>query len=52
VRLGYADNSGVHLPVNTNLNQLPDSALSLGSALTQLVPNPFYGVITAIRHRA
>ena len=44
--VGYAGNSGVHLYSPVNLNQLPDSALSLGSALTQPVPNPFYGVIT------
>jgi hypothetical protein len=29
-----------------NLNQIPDSDLSLGSALTKLVANPFYGIIT------
>ena len=29
-----------------NINQLPDQYLSLGSHLNDLVPNPFYGVIT------
>ena len=29
-----------------NINQLPDQYLSLGSRLNDLVPNPFYGVIT------
>jgi hypothetical protein len=28
-----------------NINQIPDSALSLGPALRELVPNPFFGVI-------
>ncbi len=30
-----------------NINQIPDSALALGSALRQQVANPFFGVITA-----
>lgn len=29
-----------------NINQVPDSALALGSALRQQVPNPFFGIIT------
>jgi len=29
-----------------NINQLPDQYLALGSHLNDLVPNPFYGVIT------
>jgi hypothetical protein len=28
-----------------NLNQIPDSALSLGAALNDQVPNPFFGII-------
>jgi hypothetical protein len=34
----------VGLP-DTNLNQLPTELLSLGTALTQRVPNPYFGVI-------
>ena len=46
VTIGYAGNVGRNLLSPINLNQLPDSALSLGSQLLQQVPNPFYGVIT------
>jgi hypothetical protein len=46
VKLGYVGNTGVHLYVPINYNQLPDSDLAQGSALTATVSNPFYGVIT------
>ncbi len=46
VTLGYVGNDGVHLYVPVNYNQLPDSDLAQGSALTATVPNPFHGVIT------
>jgi hypothetical protein len=46
VKLGYVGNSGVHLYVPVNFNQLPDTDLAEGSALTATVSNPFYGVIT------
>jgi hypothetical protein len=46
VTLGYVGNSGVHLYVPVNYNQLPDSDLAQGSALTASVANPFHGVIT------
>lgn len=46
VTIGYVGNSGVHLYEPYNYNQLPDSDLTLGSALTATVANPFYGVIT------
>jgi hypothetical protein len=36
--------SNVGLP-DTNINQLPTELLSLGSALTQRVPNPYFGII-------
>jgi hypothetical protein len=39
-------NSGVHLYVSENENQLPDADLAQGSALTATVNNPFHGVIT------
>lgn len=45
---GFVGLRGVHLPLNSmNINQLPDSALSLGSQLLQQVTNPFYGLITS-----
>ena len=46
VTIGYVGNSGLHLYEPYNYNQLPDSDLALGSALTATVANPFYGVIT------
>jgi hypothetical protein len=46
VTVGYAGNHGLHLYVPVNYNQLPDSALALGSQVLAQVPNPFYGIIT------
>ena len=51
--VSYVAAKGVHLYggysfsgiVGTSLNQLPDKYLSLGSALVQQVPNPFYGTV-------
>jgi Carboxypeptidase regulatory-like domain/TonB dependent receptor len=45
----YLGNRGVKLPFgSTQADQLPPQDLTLGSAaLTALVPNPFYGVITS-----
>ena len=45
----YSANHGVHLAdaAGFNINQLRPETLSLGPALQQLVPNPFYGIITA-----
>jgi outer membrane receptor protein involved in Fe transport len=46
--VAYAGNVGVKLlGTDPELNQLPDQYLSLGSALTQTVPNPFFGIIPA-----
>jgi hypothetical protein len=44
----YGGSRGVNLisPSNTGFNQLPVSAMSLGSQLLTTVKNPFYGVIT------
>lgn len=42
----YSFSSGVHLYGALQLDQLSDAQLATGSALTQVVPNPFYGVIT------
>jgi hypothetical protein len=44
--LGYGARKLVFGNPSLNMNQLPDQYLSMGSALDQLVPNPFYGVIT------
>lgn len=46
VTTAYAGNSGTHLMTPIQYNQLPDSALSLGSQLLSVVANPFYNVIT------
>jgi hypothetical protein len=46
VTAAYVGNAGVHLMTPYQYNQIPDSALSLGSKLISVVPNPFYGVIT------
>jgi hypothetical protein len=44
--VAYAGARGVHLENQTqNVNQLPTSDLSLGSALSNSVANPFYGLI-------
>ncbi len=48
VEAAYVGNRGVHLyEANQQLNTLPDADLSLGSALGQSVPNPFFGTITS-----
>lgn len=44
----YGGARGTHLPFSgLNINTLPDQDLSLGSALVQNVPNPYYGVISS-----
>jgi hypothetical protein len=46
VEAAYAGSTGVHLPMGTyQLNALPTQYLSLGSALSTLVANPFYGLV-------
>jgi hypothetical protein len=49
VEAAYVGNHGVKLPFGTNfqLNQLRPQQLQLGSALLQLVPNPFFGAVSA-----
>ncbi len=49
VGVGYVGSRGDHLNFYSavNLNQLPVEYLSLGRALTALVPNPFFGVAGA-----
>jgi len=48
VDAAYVGNHGVALSSfgTANLDQIPDSDLSLGSQLLQQVPNPFYGLIS------
>lgn len=46
VTAAYVGNEGDHLMEPLQLNQIPDSDLSLGSSLTATVSNPFHGVIT------
>ncbi|MGH9201126.1 MAG: TonB-dependent receptor domain-containing protein, partial [Vicinamibacterales bacterium] len=49
VEIAYVGSEGHDLQTNTesglNLNQLDPQYLSLGSALNQLVANPFYGIV-------
>jgi hypothetical protein len=45
--VAYAGNAGVKQLAQANLDQLPDADLALGSALTQSVTNPFFGIIPA-----
>jgi hypothetical protein len=51
IHVGYAGNHGLKLQQSReggiDFDQLPTSALLLGSKLNDLVPNPFYGVITS-----
>ncbi|PWU00447.1 MAG: TonB-dependent receptor [Terriglobia bacterium] len=49
--VSYSGNKGTHLPSfngGVNMNALPDQYLSLGSALLNQVPNPFYGKLPAL----
>jgi hypothetical protein len=47
LQVGYAGSAGIGLPGlwATQANQLPDQYLSLGSRLSQLVPNPYYPLV-------
>lgn len=46
VEAAYAGSSGVHLPLGTyQLNALSTQYLSMGTALSQPVTNPFYGLV-------
>ncbi len=48
MEIGYLGSKLTNLGVpDVNLNQLTDEQLALGSALTQQVPNPFFGEIPA-----
>jgi hypothetical protein len=46
IDVAYSGSKGTHLPVDIQLNELPDRYLALGSQLLQQVANPFYGAIT------
>ncbi|MPY86303.1 MAG: hypothetical protein GEU99_00090 [Luteitalea sp.] len=48
VQVAYSGNRGVHLGdgAGFEINQLSPEALALGSQLQELVPNPFFGIIT------
>ena len=43
--VAYVGNAGVRLLQQVQLDQIPDADLSLGTALTKSVPNPFFGII-------
>lgn len=48
IDVAYGGAKGTHLPIDSpQIDQLPDQYLSLGNALLQNVPNPFYPYITA-----
>jgi hypothetical protein len=47
LEVAYVGSRGVKLFGDRELNQLPDSALSLGNALREQVPNPFFGQIAS-----
>ena len=48
IDVAYGGAKGTHLPIESpNINQLPDQYLSLGTALTTNVTNPFYGQVTS-----
>ncbi|MBI2689051.1 MAG: carboxypeptidase regulatory-like domain-containing protein [Acidobacteria bacterium] len=46
IEAGYAGSSGIALPAGVQYNQIPDSALALGTQLNATVNNPFFGIIT------
>jgi hypothetical protein len=45
VDIAYAGSRGTGLPVVLQFNQLPVQYMSLGTQLTQQVPNPFFGLV-------
>ncbi|HEV8129974.1 MAG TPA: TonB-dependent receptor, partial [Acidobacteriota bacterium] len=44
--IAYAGSKGTKLPVDIQLNQLPDQYLSLGSKLLEQIRNPFLGLVS------
>jgi len=48
VETAYIANKGTHLQgTSRTMNQLPNQYLSLGNALNQQVPNPYYGLVSS-----
>jgi hypothetical protein len=47
LEVAYVGSKGKHLNQPLSINSLSPSYLPLGSGLQQLVPNPFYGIITS-----
>lgn len=48
IDVAYGGAKGTHLPIDSpQIDQLPDQYLSMGNALLQNVPNPYYPYITA-----
>ena len=49
LEIAYAGSASVGLPAGfaAQSNQVPDQYLSLGSRLSQLVPNPYYGLVAS-----
>ncbi len=49
IDVAYGGAKGTHLPIDSpQLDQLPDNYLSMGNALLQNVPNPYYGQVTSV----
>ncbi|HWB95361.1 MAG TPA: TonB-dependent receptor, partial [Bryobacteraceae bacterium] len=46
LELAYAGNKGTHVAFSAQLDQLNPAYLSLGDRLLDMVPNPFYGLIS------
>jgi hypothetical protein len=46
VDAAYAGSKGSRLPHGIGLNQLPNEFLTLGAALNDPIPNPFFGLVT------
>ena len=47
VDIAYAGSKGTGLPLDLQLNQLNPQYLSMGTALTQQVANPFFGLVSS-----
>jgi hypothetical protein len=47
IDVAYGGAKGTHLPIDSpQIDQMPDQYLSMGNALLNSVPNPFFGLIT------
>jgi hypothetical protein len=46
IEVGYIGTHGLHLPADLSFHHLPQQDLSQGTALQQLVANPYAGIIT------